>query len=112
MGNGTINKPSVVSDKSECSGWEPFPDERWEEETLRLLNDGELGEALKMFRQHHRMVNRFVCMDCGFTSPNFVHGKGCEKCESDKIETRVVVDPPNDLHHLEETDRTTKFSTN
>jgi len=39
--------------------------ETWEEEVLRLLNTGESAEALKMFRDKHGMVNRFVCAKCG-----------------------------------------------
>ena len=63
--------------------------ETWEEEVLRLLNDGEYGEALKMFRQKHDMVNRFRCSDCGFTSSKITNFT-CENCSVHNIKVVVV----------------------
>jgi len=53
--------------------------ETWGQETLRLLNEGEHGEALKMFQQKHGMVSRFKCKECGHISDTSM-GYVCEEC--------------------------------
>jgi hypothetical protein len=56
-------------------------------EIIRLLNDGELGEALKEFRRMHSLVNRFLCNACGHISDHSTISK-CDECGGD---IKVVV---------------------
>jgi primosomal protein N' len=46
---------------------------------------------LKCFRDHHSMVNRHVCQHCGNVSRESTN-KGCVKCGSHHIKTRVVIE--------------------
>lgn len=58
-------------------------------EALALLNDGETAEALKVFRRHFGLVNRWVCLSCGHVS-NSVSSAGCAACGSRDVVVRVV----------------------
>ena len=73
---------------------EKMKKETWEEETLRLLNEGELGEALKMFRQKHKMFNRFVCDKCGNVQHTMSVSQGCDKCSNASLPIKIIVEEP------------------
>jgi hypothetical protein len=66
----------------------------FEKKVLRLLNDDEYTEALYEFRRHHKMVNNWVCGDCGLVS-NSTSSNGCNNCGSINVHARVVKEANN-----------------
>ncbi len=65
--------------------------ETWEEETLRLLNEGHLSDALKMFREKHGMVNRYQCKKCKHITTGYTN-LGCTNCGCHNFKAVVVIE--------------------
>ena len=63
-------------------------------EAVDLLNDNEYDEALQVFRRHFGLVNRFVCELCGNAQASLVLQNGCNKCGSQAIHGRVIIEKP------------------
>ena len=69
------------------------PNEAKIQEAARLINNGEHAEALKVLREMHGLVNRFVCSECGHISSRTDPGFACRECGSGIVRIRVVPDP-------------------
>lgn len=56
---------------------------------VRLINDGEIGEAYKEFREYHGIVNRFVCDNC-LNTKDYTESFICSICGGN-MSTRAVI---------------------
>lgn len=99
VGNGTCCYWNV---QGECTEHRAIVDatremlKRWKaerqkfvNEVLSLLNESEYSEAMKEFRRHFGLVNRWVSSECGRVDAGMDAG-GCKACGCRKVEARVV----------------------
>ena len=54
-----------------------------------LINDGEVGEAYKEFREYHGIVNRFVCGNC-LNTVNYTEDFICPKSCRDMVNNSSI----------------------